>query len=93
MTKANETDINEKVVEQARFHIRHHGGKSVSQWCVGIEDIGSDRDDSAGNHPARFEMNSEDEAKLTMSRLLELGLTADDEYGAEPTILFIYRQG
>jgi len=83
--------INQAVVEQASRHINHHGGE-YEAWYVGIEEEGSDRNDSTNRHPMRYELSSEDEAKLTMSWLLGMGIMADDEYGAEPTILFIYTQ-
>ncbi len=89
MTNATETKVNEAVVEQAIRHIEHHGGV-YEKWYVGIEAIGTDRDNSSDRHPVRYKMASEDEAKLTMSWLLDMGLFADDEYDAEPTILFIY---
>jgi len=89
MSNANDPKVNEAVVEQATRHISHHGG-SEENWFVGIEEEGSDRDDRPNRHPMRFEMANEDEAKLTMSWLLGIGLQADDEYGAEPTILFVY---
>ena len=82
-------EVNGAVVEQAINHIDHHGG-GYENWYVGVEEEGSDRDSSGNRHPARYEMDSDDEAKLTMSWLLGMGLMADDEYGAEPTILFVY---
>lgn len=85
----SEPKVNDAVVEKALRHINHHGG-GYENWYVGIEEEGSDRDDSANRRLARYDMASEEEAKLTMSWLLSSGLTADDEYGAEPTILFVY---
>jgi len=82
-------EVNNAVVEKAIRHITHHGG-NYEDWYVGVEEEGSDRDDTSNRRAVRYEMSSEDVAKQTMSRLLGLGLTADDEYGAEPTILFIY---
>lgn len=89
MTISNEPKVNEKVAEQAIRHIDHHGGV-YERWYVGIDDVGSDRDDSNHKDPVRYEVASKDEAILTMSWLMDAGLQADDEYGAEPTILFIY---
>lgn len=89
MTHTTDPKINNAVVEKALRHINHHGG-IYEEWFVGIEEEGSDRDDAHNRHPVRYDMASEDEAKLTMSSLLGMGLTADDEYGAEPTILFVY---
>lgn len=89
MINTTAPEVNEAVVEKAIRHINHHGG-SIEYWYVGIEDEGSDRNSDTDRHPMRYEMTSEAEAKLTMSWLLGMGLTADDEYGAEPTILFIY---
>lgn len=89
MANTDTPEVNEAVVEQAERHIAHHGG-IYDKWFVGIEEEGSDRDDSDNRHPVRYELASDDEAKLTMSWLLGMGLTADDEYGAEPTILFVY---
>lgn len=83
--------VNKAVVEKVLRYITHHGGIH-EDWYVGIEDEGSDRNDDNNLHPIRYEVPSEDEAKLTMSWLLGMGLMADDEYGAEPTILFIYTQ-
>jgi len=91
MSSASETKIDEGVVDQAIHHIDHHGG-GYENWYVGIEEKGSDRDTSQNRHPMRYELDSEDEAKLTMSWFLGMGLMADDEYGAEPTILFIYTE-
>lgn len=84
-----ESEVNEGVVAKAIRHITHHGGPN-EDWYVGIEEEGSDRDDTGNRRLMRFELDSEDEAKLTMSSLLGLGLMADDEYGVEPSILFIY---
>lgn len=91
MNNTNTPEVNEAIVEQATRHIEHHNGV-YEDWYVGIEEEGSDRDDYDNRHPVRYEMASEDEAKLTMSWLLGMGLMADDEYGAEPTILFIYTE-
>lgn len=82
-------NVNTDAAEQALRHINHHGG-DYDQWYVGIEEQGSDRDDAANRHLMRYEMENDDQAKHTMSWLLGMGLTADDEYGAEPTILFVY---
>jgi len=81
--------INHDVVRKAINHIDHNGGM-CEDWYVGIEEAGSDRHNSNNRLLARYELNSEEEAKLTMSWLLNMGLLADDEYGAEPTFLFIY---
>ncbi len=89
MTSTKASRVNQAVVEKAIRHINHHGGE-YDEWYVGIEETGSDRDSAMNRRAVRYEMTSEDEAKRTMSRLLGMGLTADDEYGAEPTILFIY---
>ncbi len=89
MTHSNEPKVNEKVAGQAIRHIDHHGGV-YDRWYVGIDDSGSDRDESFHKCPARYEMTSKDEAILTMSWLMDVGLQADDEYGTEPNILFIY---
>lgn len=89
MSNANNPTVNKAVIEQAMRHIKHHGG-ILEEWYVGIEEGGSDRNDTHTRHPVRYEMTSEDQAKLTMSHLLSIGLMADDEYGAEPTILFVY---
>lgn len=89
MTTRNESGVNQDVAERALRHINHHGG-GYEDWYVGIEDSGSDRDDSKDRRLVRYDLASEDEAKLTMSWLLGMGLQADDEYGAEPTILFVY---
>ena len=89
MTNSDEPKVNEKVSEKAIRHIDHNGGVYES-WYVGVDDAGSDRDDCNHKHPMRYEMTSKDEAILTMSWLMDLGLQADDEYGSEPTILFIY---
>jgi len=89
MTQSDDPKVNEKVAEQATRHISHHGGVYES-WYVGVDDPGSDRDDSNHKHPVRYEMTSRDEAILTMSWLMDVGLQADDEYGAEQTMLFIY---
>ncbi|MDD3313003.1 hypothetical protein [Pseudodesulfovibrio sp.] len=88
MTNQHEPRANKDVVNKALRHINHHGGE-YADWYVGIEDAGSDRNQDE-KCLARHHLASEAEAKLTMSRLLELGLQADDEYGAEPTILFVY---
>jgi len=77
------------VANKAIRHINHHGG-AYENWYVGIEDAGSDRNGAENKCPAQYNLTSEDEAKLTMSWLLGMGLQADDEYGAEPTILFVY---
>ncbi len=89
MTKQDAPEGNKAVVAKATRHIEHHG-RAYENWYVGIEESGSDRNVDGIRHPARYEMNSEREAKLTMSWLLGMGLMADDEYGAEPTILFVY---
>ncbi|BCS86859.1 hypothetical protein [Pseudodesulfovibrio sediminis] len=89
MSSTIEPGVNKTVVEQAMRHINHHGG-IYEDWYVGIEEEGSDRDDTSNRQLIRYETASEDEAKLTMSWLLGLGFMADDEYGAEPTILFVY---
>ncbi|WP_419787988.1 hypothetical protein [Pseudodesulfovibrio sp.] len=89
MTNRNEPKANKHVAEKAIRHINFYGGR-YEDWYVGIEDFGSDRDDSGYFYPARYDLKSDDEAKLTMSWLLGVGLQADDEYGVEPTILFIY---
>lgn len=89
MSNTHDTKVNEAVTEKAIRHINHHGG-IYENWFVGIEEEGSDRNDDDNRRALRFEMSCEDEAKRTMSRLLGMGLMADDEYGAEPTILFIY---
>lgn len=89
MMISDRPQVNTKVAEQAIRHITHHGGVNES-WWVGVDDAGSNRDESDHKHPARYEMTSRDEAIQTMSWLLDAGLQADDEYGAEPTILFIY---
>ncbi|MCJ2164793.1 MULTISPECIES: hypothetical protein [unclassified Pseudodesulfovibrio] len=91
MITSDEPPINRKAAEQALRHINHHGGVNQG-WYVGIDDAGSNRDDSSHKHPMRYEMTSRDEAIHTMSWLLDAGLQADDEYGAEPTILFIYKR-
>ena len=91
MTNTTDPKVNTAVIEQATRHIDHHGG-IYEDWYVGIEEVGSDRNNDNNSHPVRYEMPSEDEAKLTMSWLLGMGLMADDEYGAEPTILFIYTE-
>lgn len=89
MTYTQDPQVNEAVVEKAIRHITHHGG-AREDWFVGIEEEGSDRNDHGNRRLVRYSMRSEDEAKLTMSWLLSMGLMADDEYGAEPKILFIY---
>lgn len=89
MTNTNKSKVNDHIASKAISHIDHHGG-AYEKWYVGIEEAGSDRDDSSNRRLVRYEMASEDEAKLTMSWLLGMGLQADDEYGAEPTILFVY---
>jgi len=89
MIKSDEPKVNKKISEKAIRHIDHYGGV-YEDWYVGVDDPGSDRDDSSHKHLARYEMTSRDEAILTMSWLMDVGLRADDEYGAEPTILFIY---
>ena len=81
--------INKAVAAKAMRHIAHHGGER-EEWYVGIEEPGSDRDDSDNRILARYDMRDENEAKATMSHLLEQGLSPDDEYDAEPTVLFIY---
>lgn len=89
MSNTKAPKVNKAVVEKAIRHIDHNGG-TYETWYVGIEEEGSDRDTSANRRAKRYTMGSEDEAKLTMSQLLGMGLMADDEYGAEPTILFVY---
>jgi len=89
MSNTREPKANDAIVAQATRHIRHHGGE-YEDWYVGIEDHGTDRDNTVGHHPMHYPLKSEDEAKLTMSSLLGMGLMADDEYGVEPSILFIY---
>lgn len=89
MTNSNEPKVNRKIAEKAVRHVNHHGG-IYGNWYVGVDDAGSDRDECSHKHPVRYEMTSRDEAILTMSWLMDVGLQADDEYGAEPTILFIY---
>jgi len=89
MNDKNVPEVNEAIIEQAMRHIDHHEGNH-ERWFVGIEESGSDRKDCDNRHIVRYELASEDEAKHTMSWLLSLGLQADDEYGSEPTILFIY---
>jgi hypothetical protein len=91
MTHLHETKSKEAVVEQAVRHINHHGG-GLEAWYVGIEEKGSDRDARSNRHPMHYELPSEDDAKSAMSLLLDQGLQADDEYGAQPTILFVYTQ-
>lgn len=91
MNAMNSPEVNEAVVEKAIRHINHHGGVT-EKWFVGIEEAGSDRNADTNRHAIRYELSSDDEAKLTMSSLLGLGLQADDEYGSEPTILFIYTE-
>jgi len=88
MTNKNTPKVNSDVVNKAFRHINHYG-IPYEFWYVGIEDSGSDRNQD-GNCLARYHLASEAEAKLTMSHLLGMGLQADDEYGAEPTILFVY---
>lgn len=89
MADTSTHDVDQAVVEKATRHINHHGGQH-EKWFVGIEEEGSDRDNQSNRHLVRYDMKSEDAAKHTMSWLLGLGIMADDEYGAEPTILFIY---
>ncbi len=89
MSGRREPKVNKSVVEKALRHINHHGG-IYGNWYVGIEEKGWDRDDSGNRHIMRYQTGSQDEAKLTMSSLLGTGLMADDEYGVEPKILFIY---
>lgn len=89
MTHSNDPGVNKKVVEKAIRHIDHHGG-GYEKWYVGVDDAGSDRDEGDYKHPARYEMASRDEAIQSMSWLMDAGLQADDEYGTEPTILFVY---
>lgn len=89
MSFPHEIKSKDAVVEQAIRHIVHHGG-TVADWYVGIEEKGSDRDSRNDRHLINYLLASEDDAKLAMSRLLDRGLLADDEYGAEPTILFVY---
>lgn len=88
MKNQNEPRVNQDVVNKAIRHINHHGG-AYEDWYVGIEDAGSERNPDE-KCLARYTLTSEAEAKLTMSWLLGMGLQADDEYGAEPTILFVY---
>ncbi|WP_319470518.1 hypothetical protein [uncultured Pseudodesulfovibrio sp.] len=89
MSYSNNSKVNEAVVAKAVRHMDHYGVEH-ERWFVGIEEAGSDRGDHGIRHPIRYELKSEEAAKRTMSRLLGMGLQADDEYGAEPTILFIY---
>ena len=89
MKNQHEPGANREVADKAIRHIDHYGG-GYESWYVGVEEVGSDRDHSDDRRLARYELKSEQEAKLTMSRLLDLGLQADDEYGAEPTILFVF---
>lgn len=89
MMNQNNTNANKDVANKAIRHINHHG-IGYECWYVGIEEVGSDRNSSDDKLLVRYALKSEKEAKLTMSLLLEMGLQADDEYGAEPTILFVY---
>ncbi|EGB13773.1 hypothetical protein DND132_0557 [Pseudodesulfovibrio mercurii] len=89
MSYPHEARAVEDVVAQAARHIGHHGGLA-GDWYVGIEEKGSDRDSRNDRCLMNYLLASEDDAKTAMSRLLDRGLQADDEYGAEPTILFIY---
>ncbi|WP_207264773.1 hypothetical protein [Desulfovibrio sp. Huiquan2017] len=89
MSYPHEAKSRDAVVEQAIRHIGHHGGL-VENWYVGIEEKGSDRDSRNDRHLINYLLFSEDDAKQAMSRLLDRGLQADDEYGAEPIILFVY---
>ena len=65
-------------------HINHHGGV-FEHWNVGIEEEGSDRNRSTGHLPMRFDIRNSDDARATMSHLLDMGLMADDEYDTDPT--------
>ncbi|QGY41555.1 hypothetical protein GM415_15980 [Pseudodesulfovibrio cashew] len=89
MSNSTEPKVDRAAAEKAMRHISHYGGQNAN-WYVGIEEEGSDRDTSGNRHAARYKMASGDHAKLTMSWLLEMGLKADDEYGADPIVLFIY---
>lgn len=91
MKKASIPQANKAVTAQVIRHIEHHGGVTET-WYVGIEERGSDRYKTKGRHPIWFELKSDEEARLTMSNLLGMGLMADDEYDAEPTILFTYME-
>lgn len=84
--------MNNAVAAKIIRHINHHGGDN-EDWYVGIREKGSNRDDRKDRHPILFELSSEEEAKQTMSGLLGMGLTADDEYDAEPTVIFVYTHG
>lgn len=92
MTNTDDSRHNAAVAAKVLRHINHYGG-AYEDWRVGIEEEGSDRDDSDNRHPMRFETKSAEEAKNTMSWLLGMGLMADDEYDTEPTILFVYTEG
>lgn len=81
---------NKAAAAQIIRHINHHGG-DIDAWYVAIEEEGSERYKTKGRHPIRFELKSDEEARLTMSSLLTMGLMADDEYDAEPTVLFVYK--
>jgi hypothetical protein len=89
MSNLHDTKSKEAVIAQAIRHINHHGG-SLESWFVGIEEKGSDRDGRNDRHPIHFLLPSEDDAKSAMSQLLDMGLQADDEYGVQPVILFVY---
>lgn len=84
--------MNKAVAAKIIRHINHHGG-DLEDWYVGIREKGSNRDSRNDRRPIQFELKSEEEAKLTMSGLLGMGLTADDEYDAEPTVIFVYTRG
>jgi hypothetical protein len=89
MSYPHERKSKDAVIEQAIRHINHHDGV-LEKWYVGIEENGSDRDSRNNRHLMRYELPTEDDAKSAMSLLLDQGLQADDEYGAQPTVLFVY---
>ena len=84
-----EPKVNKTAVGQIVRHINHHGGV-FEYWNVGIEEAGSDRNTSADRLPMRFDIRNADDARATMSHLLDMGLMADDEYDTDPTMLFVY---
>jgi hypothetical protein len=89
MSNLHDIKSRDAVIAQAVRHINHHGG-GLDAWFVGIEEKGSDRDARNDRHPIHFLLPSEDDAKSAMSQLLDMGLQADDEYGVQPVILFVY---
>jgi len=91
MSNLHDIKSKEAVIAQAVRHINHHGG-GLEHWFVGIEEKGSDRDARNALHPIHYLLPAEDDAKTAMSQLLDLGLQADDEYGVQPVILFVYTQ-